>query len=303
MDHRETVYERARRIYRSLVPLRYRKPIGAARGRLWYWIQMAQHFPDPTLRHMRRRLADLRGRYAGERCFIMGNGPSLNKMQLELFENEFVWGSNRCYLLFDRIAWRPAFYVAVDTRVVPDIAHEIGELQAQLNATQFFFPVFYRLRGILHNSHNTFWYPQRPLIEDDDPFHAFSTDATRGVYGVRTVTVAALQLAVHLGFNPIYLIGCDTSYSLPLTVRYEDGNPDHLVSTRDDDPNHFDPRYFGAGRRWHEPHVDRMIDHYERAKRASDTIGVEVYNATVGGKLEVFPRVDYRSLLAKGRGC
>jgi len=62
-----------------------------------------------------------------------------------------------------------------------------------------------------------------------------------------------LQLAVYLGFNPIYLIGCDTTYSIPSTVQKVDKVGDKLISTHDDDPNHFSSKYFGKGSKWHNP--------------------------------------------------
>jgi hypothetical protein len=39
-----------------------------------------------------------------------------------------------------------------------------------------------------------------------------------------------------------------------------------------------------------------MLFGYEMVRRVCDALGVQVYNATVGGKLEVFPRVDYDRL-------
>jgi hypothetical protein len=123
----------------------------------------------------------------------------------------------------------------------------------------------------------------------------FSTNPSDFVYVVNTVTVAMLQLAVYLGFNPIYLIGCDTSYSVTNMVQYENGDSDLLIST-DADPNHFDSSYFGKGKKWHEPHVERMIFHYEQAKRVCYEKGVKIFNATIGGNLEVFPRVNYSEL-------
>ena len=95
---------------------------------------------DPAVRRLRRRLEPLRGRYAGKRCFVMGNGPSLNQMDLERFRSDYVWGANRCHLLYDRITWRHAFYVAVDRRVVPDIADEINQLVEAMPGTCFFLP-------------------------------------------------------------------------------------------------------------------------------------------------------------------
>ena len=58
---------------------------------------------DPYVRTMRARLESLGGNYSGQRCFIMGNGPSLNKMDLNLFKGEFVWASNKAYLALSGI--------------------------------------------------------------------------------------------------------------------------------------------------------------------------------------------------------
>ncbi len=226
----------------------------------------------------------------------MGNGPSLNKTDLGLLQKEMVWGSNRCYLLLDRIGWRPRFYVAVDRRVVPDNASEIGELRKQLPSTLFFFPVQFRLDGILQSADNVYWYKQAGLSRVHLPYGMFSADAADKVLAVYTVTIAMLQLAVYLGFNPIYLIGCDTDYSVPRSVSRDAQDSNLLTSTRDDDPNHFSSAYFGKGKKWGEPRTDRMIFQYEQAKIACDALEVEVINATVGGKLEVFPRINYKSL-------
>jgi hypothetical protein len=225
----------------------------------------------------------------------MGNGPSLNQTDLALLRNEYVWGTNRCYLLFDRIPWRPSFYTAVDNRVVPDISRDIRGLVRDMRSTLFFFPVAFRTKRILCSDKNVYWYNQVLLDESRLPGGMFSIDAALKVSSVRTVTIAALQLAVYLGFNPIYLIGCDTSYKIPSSVYHEKGDPDRLVSTQDD-PNHFDPDYFGKGRKWHDPHVDRMIFHFQQAKTVCDELGVSVYNATVGGNLEVYPRVEFNDL-------
>ena len=283
-------------LYRRIMPNALRLPAYWARTRV---LRSLNHsivwLTDPSVMFMRSRLEKFRGAYAGQRCFIMGNGPSLNQMNLELFKDEIVWGSNRCYLLFDRISWRPKFYVAVDKRVVPDNADEINALSMQLPDTHFFYPVLFRYDKVLRPADNAYWYNEVSLDEDNLPYSMFSTNIPELVYSVRTVTVAMLQIAVYLGFNPIYLIGCDTSYTVPKTIQYENGNPDLLVSTSAD-VNHFDSSYFGKNKKWHEPHVDRMIFHYEQSKKVCDELGVKVYNATVGGNLEVFPRVNYEDL-------
>ena len=43
------------------------------------------------------KLMELKGRHAGERIFIIGNGPSLNKMDLRLLKDEVTIASNGLY--------------------------------------------------------------------------------------------------------------------------------------------------------------------------------------------------------------
>jgi hypothetical protein len=256
---------------------------------------------DSSVRNRKLRLSNLKNRYYGKRCFIMGNGPSLNKMNLNFLQDEFVWGSNRCYLLYNKINWRHSFYCAVDTRVVPDNAEEINSLISTQIETLFFFPLRFRKQNIIRSAKNVCWYnefdiPDLDRNEKISICDVFTHDASERVASVTTVTIAALQLAVHLGFNPIYLIGCDTSYKIPSTINYENDDPYLLISTKDDDENHFDSTYFGKKSKWHSPNPELMIKHYEYAKKYCDSQKIHVINATLGGDLETFPRVDYYSL-------
>ncbi len=251
---------------------------------------------EQNVRQASTRLKKLQGYYRGKRCFIMGNGPSLNQMDLDLFKNDFVWASNKCYLLFNRVSWKPSFYVAVDKRVVPDISEKINKMILDLHNTVFFFPVQFRVKNRLPSASNVYWYREVASHSYISSPEMFTVDASKWVSGVMTVTIAALQLAVYLGFDPIYLIGCDTSYSIPDSVKIENDNQNLLVSSENDDPNHFDPGYFGKGSNWHAPHTQEMISHYIKAKKICDGLGVNVYNATVGGKLDIFPRVNYKDL-------
>jgi len=286
--------------YHSIVPDETRTRISTWKRDLLFELDKTLlYLKEEDARQINSRLNKLKGIFAGNRCIIMGNGPSLNQMDLDLFREEYVWGSNKCYLLFERIDWRPSFYVAVDRRVVPDIKDEIKQLVEKLPDTLFFFPYLFHHDNLLTSSPNIYWYYEKLVDRDNSPFDVFSLDASKLVYSVFTVTIAMIQLAVYLGFNPIYLIGCDTNYSIPASVIQEDANGDLLLSMKDDDKNHFSEDYFGKGSKWHAPHVENMLWHYEQVKLVSDKLGIEIYNATVGGKLEVFPRIDYRLILTK----
>ena len=248
--------------------------------------------PKPDL----DRLRSLKDKFKGERIFVMGNGPSLNNTNLEFLKNEYTFGVNRVYLLGDRISWKPTFYTANDWRVVPDIASDINAL----TGSTFFFEESFR--GILREGNDTYFYRHCAADPNHPEETSFGHEATRGIRGAGSVVGTAVQLAAYMGFNPIYLIGCDLGYKVLNTVEQEgddkfgNGVKLLLTSTKDDDPNHFDTRYFGKGQRWHDPNVKRMISGHEQCKLGIADKGDEIYNATVGGELEVYPRVDFDSL-------
>ncbi len=243
------------------------------------------------------RLETLKLKYAGQRCFIMGNGPSLNQTRLELLKAEFVWGFNKVYLLFPKINWRPQFYVTNDRRLTEHIAQEINLLVPQVPDSLFFFPDFFLSTEILKSFSNVYWYREMTWYQETSSGPAlFSLNPPSWVVNTATVTIAGLQLAAYMGFNPIYLVGCDTNYVVPATVQFENNNQTLLTSTADDDPNHFAANYSGRGDKWSAPDVPLMIRQYAAAKKILDECGVKVYNATIGGNLEVFPRVAFASL-------
>ena len=63
-----------------------------------------------------------------------------------------------------------------------------------------------------------------------------------------------------------------------------------------DEPNHFNPNYFGTGFRWQLPDLETSELAYRLAKYHFERDGREILDATVDGKLEVFRKVDYQSL-------
>jgi hypothetical protein len=117
----------------------------------------------------------------------------------------------------------------------------------------------------------------------------FSTDVHGRVWEGATVTNVALQLAFHMGFQQVILIGVDHNFA-------SRGEANKTVVSQGDDPNHFAPNYFGKGAKWQLPDLDTSEVGYSLAREAYRKAGREVVDATVGGKLHIFPKVDYNSL-------
>ena len=88
------------------------------------------------------------------------------------------------------------------------------------------------------------------------------------------------------------LIGVDHSFATK-------GAPNTTVQSEGDYPNHFSASYFGKGFRWQLPDLETSELGYRLARKAFEEDGRKILDATVGGKLEIFEKVDYQSLFPK----
>ena len=63
--------------------------------------------------HDGKRIAALKDKYKGKRCFICGNGPSLKAEDLNILSQrgEYTFGMNRIFKIFPQTEWRPSFYM------------------------------------------------------------------------------------------------------------------------------------------------------------------------------------------------
>jgi hypothetical protein len=220
-----------------------------------------------------QNLEGFRDRYAGKRCFVIGNGPSLRDMDLSPLRDEYTFGLNRIYLMFEKIGFPTTFLVSVNRYVSEQSGDEIALQPCEK------FLSWRAGRSAPAGAHLTY------LRTIDTP--GFSEDPVRkGLWEGATVTYVALQLAHYMGFSEVILIGVDHSFATK-------GEPHKLVTSEAGDPNHFDPSYFGKGYRWQLPDLETSEIAYELARRTFEAGGRRILDATVGGKLQVFPKVAY----------
>ncbi len=265
---------------KSLVPASIWQPISETRYALRRAAQWPMAVMHPWRRESIRRLAALKDVHNGERCFVIGNGPSLKNTDVSKLKNEFTFGMNRIYLAFPDWGFRTNFLVSVN-----NLVNEQCYLDFQSLAMPKFFS--WRSRGLL--------YPQGQ--PDENTHFLFSTytgpkfahDVCERLWEGATVTYVCLQLAFHMGFDEVILIGVDHSFT-------SEGKPNTTVVSGGDDPNHFDPGYFGKGFRWQLPDLDTSERGYLLARMHFEKAGRRMLDATIGGKLTVFPKVEYNSL-------
>lgn len=247
----------------------------------WWWYNRARHQLAAALSVDRKRsiekLVALRDRHQGQRCFILGNGPSLKQTDLSRLNGEVSFGMNRIYLLRESTGFEPTYYVAVNTLVVEQCAGDILRLP---------MPKFISFRGRR-------WFERGADIiyldtDYTDP-PTFSGDVSGRVFEGSTVTYVAMQIAFHMGFEQVILVGVDHDFKTR-------GRPNVTVTSEGSDPDHFSPAYFGKGFRWQLPDLEASEEAYRMARKAFEGAGRTIVDATLGGKLEVFPKVDYDDL-------
>jgi len=229
-----------------------------------------------------RRLHDLKDRFRGERCFIIGNGPSLRDMDLSHLRGEYTFGLNRAPLLFPRIGFQTTFLVCVNRLVLEQSGNEL------LDTSCAKFVSWDGRRFLPASADVTF------LRSVAGP--RFSEDPSRGIWEGGTVTFVAMQLAYHFGFEQVVLIGVDHSFTTK-------GPPNQETTSTGGDPNHFDPGYFGKGYRWHLPDLEKSELAYGLAKQRFEASGRSIVDATVGGHLTVFAKAPYDALTNRPQGA
>jgi hypothetical protein len=230
----------------------------------------------PWRRDSIRQLAAFKDIHRGKRCFIIGNGPSLKKTDLSRLRGEFTLGQNRIYLAFPELGFCTSYYLSVNDLVVEQCAEEIQ----QLTMPRF---VSWRARKWLRPQENLFF------LHTTYSGEKFARDIRERVWEGGTVTYTSLQVAYYLGFSQVILVGVDHNY-------VTQGKPNATVVSQGEDPNHFHPGYFGKGFRWQLPDLIQWEDAYRLARRTYEADGRSVVDATIGGKLRVFERVEYDSL-------
>lgn len=234
----------------------------------------------PWRRESVRRLSELKDVHKGKRAFIIGNGPSLKQTHLGKLKNEITFGTNRVYLAFPEWGFTTTYLCITNDLVVEQFVDDIHALP---------IPKFIAWRSHRHFS------KQLPVTQIPTFVYTsytgprFTRDVRGRVWEGATVTNLALQLAFHMGIEKAILIGVDHNFA-------SRGDANRTVVSEGDDPNHFMSNYFGKGVKWQLPDLETSEIGYALAREAYRKAGREVLDATVGGKLTIFPKVDYNSL-------
>lgn len=227
----------------------------------------------------RKKLNKYHNLHKGKRCFIVANGPSLKETDLSLLENEITIGMNRIYLLEKINGFKPTYLASID---IPVQLSQFTKEYNDLNMVRFY-----------NWNYRSHFKSSESLLFLRGQFNsAFNTNILdKGVGNSKSVTYACMHLAYFMGCSEVILIGKDHSYN---TGNATQGT--RLINSTGNESNHFIEGYYKKGMKWGMPDYKMEEYTYKLAKEAFEKEGKKIIDATIGGKLEVFEKVDYYTL-------
>ena len=138
------------------------------------------------------------GAWEGQRCFILGGGPSLKGFDFSLLRDERTIGINRAFEYIDcdiMFSMDSRFFAWVKSGKLGPEAQERFETFQGLKVGLRINPAAEAHEGVSYV----------PVLGED----GISSNISAGIYHGGNSGYAALNLAVALGANPIYLLGFD----------------------------------------------------------------------------------------------
>lgn len=218
------------------------------------------------------KLRTIKNKNKGERCFIVATGPSLKISDLEKLKSEVTFSMNSICLAFDQTDWRPTYYGIQGIHVYKQLEDYVENMEIKGK----FFGDTIPLNNV---SEKDYIYPLN-MLNHAYPHKKykskFSRNAFAQVYDGYSITYSLIQIAVYMGFKEIYLLGVDCNYTKDMNHHFKEYG-------------HVDPTFLSAG--------DRMLAAFKEAKKSADRYKIKIYNATRGGMLEIFERVNLDDVL------
>ncbi len=241
------------------------------------------HFTITKEGHALRRLKNI---HSGCRCFIVGNGPSLRADDLEKItrNHDISFACNRIYHIFEKTSWRPQYYISQDERMLRGCQEEVNQIPCKLK----FIPAELAWYSDI-NINNALLYH---LTYDRECQPDFSEDIASCIENSKTVVYTAIQIAVYMGIREIYLIGVDHHFHISQNSKNE-------ILIDNTVRNYFTEEYDSDREKLEIPNLEVSTLTYVAAKEYADANGIHIYNATRGGKLDVFERRNFDDLFGK----
>lgn len=246
--------------------------------------------------------SSLRNVHEGQRCFILCNGPSVNRQDLSHLKNEIVFSVSRGYYHPEFLEFRPRYHcipqISYGLTTRDDVVRWFQEMDERLGDAALFLS---STEEPLVTANNLFVNRKVRYVFFHDGFDSLPSrqilDVSRPLPRVQSVSIMTLMIAMYMGFKTIYLLGTDHDEHKTGTYTYFFGA--NILSGKDEatDANGkvVASRYDmlnGLAALWRQ---------YRAIREIAASNGVHIFNATAGGELDEFPRRTFEDLFPSSR--
>ena len=213
--------------------------------------------------------------YKGQRAFVVATGPSLTVEDINLIRGEISFGVNSIVLIYDKTDWRPTYYGIQDKNAYERLEDQI--ISSRNEIEDIFCGV--SIKNLTPEVRCSCTYYALNILDHDrwglKHIQKCTTKADLYLYSGHSITFSMMELAMYMGFSEIVLLGVDCDYS---------GSKAHFQEYTSD-------RVQNAS--YH------MYQSYISMKKYADARGVHIINASRGGKLDVFDRVQLEDYMSR----
>ena len=253
---------------------------------------------------------ELKNKYKGERCFIIGNGASIREQDLSLLRDEITFVANG-FCKYDKYPEiSPDYYLMLDSAFFRSDSGKIMCAEIVKNLKKYNYkPVFilpYGVREIVQDEYQWNDWATVYYIDGSMSFVDGDTkpwDITKTVPSPQNVVQVAILLATYMGFEEINLLGIeqtnviDNIYNyLGKTIvhyAYEEDKEAAAVALKASTLEPLEKQLLGYARIFH---LYREIYHLCQAQ------GIKVYNCTPGSLVDSIPYRNYEEIFGDIRG-
>ena len=231
-----------------------------------------------------------------ETVFIIGNGPSLNETNLDFIGDSCSIALNRIDLIYKKYSkWKPTYYIygsnnVEKSQISSDWINSINNV-SYFKKTTCFIHKRYKNK-IISNRENIKFFN---LVTENKASKSgkinkniFSTNIVRRIDKSITSINMALQLAVHMGFKRIILLGVDLNFK-----NLNNSSKDHF----DHSYRHGDPDKDMNKANVQVRNLYSLIKHY----CLENYPNIQIYNASPKSVLDIFKFISFDKLLKENR--
>lgn len=243
-----------------------------------------------------KRNEKLRDLFKGKRCFVIGNGPSIKRQDLSLLKHEIKIVCNYFFNHEILKEWQPTIYCAGDPATSHSIPAYIDYYQNIFRKIDPLFYIFHWtvLEQISNNDEIKITSAQRDKMlgfVSDSVLYEVSDrsqiDFTKTIPTIRHTPMLSIMVAMYMGCNPIILIGCDHDYA----YKYFQGKYEVEHFYPESNPQIIQRTYLQVFEDMFKTYAC-----YRKLNQIALNKGISILDATDGGFLDTFKKVDYSSL-------